>query len=193
MLTPQVTYSRVRDASALNNTFLYYYFQSRNFLDVLEQWAGAGSTRAYLGITGQRKLPILLLPIETQREIAATLGALDEKIELNRQTAATLEEMARALYRSWFVDFDPVRARAEARTPAHMDEVTAALFPDSFGEDGLPVGWRMSTIGEVAEIVGGSTPSTKQNDFWVGGEHAWATPRTFPAANKHSFSTWREK
>lgn len=124
-----------------------------------------------------RALPVPLLPLSEQVEIAATLGSLDDKIELNRKTAATLEEMARALYRSWFVDFDPVRARAEGRAPAHMDPATAALFPDSFGEEGLPVGWRMSTIGEVAEIVGGSTPSTKEDRFWTGGEHAWATPK----------------
>lgn len=124
-----------------------------------------------------RALPIPLLPLFEQEEIAATLGALDDKIELNRTTAATLEEMARALYRSWFVDFDPVRARAEGRPPAHMDPATAALFPDSFGEDGLPEGWTLTTVGEVADIVGGSTPSTKEDRFWLGGEHAWATPK----------------
>lgn len=84
---------------------------------------------------------------EDRREIAATLGALDDKIELNRETAATLEEMARALYRSWFVAFDPVWAKAEGRTPAHMDNATVALFPNSFGDDGLPVGWQNKTIG----------------------------------------------
>ena len=54
----------------------------------------------------------------------------------------TLEAMARALFRSWFVDFDPVHAKAEGRAPAHMDPATAALFPARFGEDGLPEGWR---------------------------------------------------
>ncbi|URX61888.1 restriction endonuclease subunit S [Luteibacter anthropi] len=169
MLTPQVTYYRVADDNALNNFFLYYYFQSRDFLDVLEQWAGAGSTRAYLGITGQKKLPIALPPIRTQNEIAAILGALDDKIELNRKTAATLEEMARALYRSWFVDFDPVRARAEGRAPAHMDAATAALFPDSFGEDGLPEGWGEVRLGALCSIKGGKQLTKEQ--FSNGGRY----------------------
>jgi type I restriction enzyme S subunit len=75
---------------------------------------------------------------------------LDDKIELNRRMNATLEEMARALFRAWFVDFDPVYARAAGEAPAHMPPETAALFPDSFGDDGLPMGWRMGTLGEVA-------------------------------------------
>jgi type I restriction enzyme S subunit len=91
--------------------------------------------------------------------------------------AATLEEMARALYRSWFVDFDPVKAKAEGLAPAFMDEATAALFPDRFGDDGLPEGWQATTIGDVAEIVGGATPSTKNPQYWDEGVHAWATPR----------------
>ncbi len=86
-------------------------------------------------------LKISLPPIKEQREIAEVLGALDDKIEVNRKTAAVLEEMARALFRSWFVDFDPVHAKAQGRSPAHMDPATAALFPDRFGEDGLPEGW----------------------------------------------------
>ena len=74
------------------------------------------------------------------------MGALDDKIELNRKTAATLEAMARALYRSWFVDFDPVHAKAEGRIPAHMPPETATLFPDRFGADGLPGGWEWRTF-----------------------------------------------
>lgn len=87
-----------------------------------------------------------------QEEIASILGALDDKIELNRRMAATLEEMARALYRSWFVDFDPVKAKAEGLAPAFMDEATAALFPDRFGDDGLPEGWKKGVLGELIEF-----------------------------------------
>jgi type I restriction enzyme S subunit len=109
--------------------------------------------------------------------IVEVLEKIEEKIELNRRMAATLEEMARALYRSWFVDFDPVKAKAEGLAPAFMDEATAALFPDRFGDDGLPEGWQATTIGDVAEIVGGATPSTKNPQYWDEGVHAWATPR----------------
>lgn len=96
-------------------------------------------------------MPLLLPPLPDQQSIAATLGVLDDKIELNCKTAATLGEMARALYRSWFVDFDPVGAKAAGRAPAHMDAATAALFPDSFGTDGLPAGWKTSPVGNLCD------------------------------------------
>lgn len=113
-------------------------------------------------------MPIRLPSITEQDEVLSVLGALDDKIELNRKTAATLEEMARALYRSWFGDFDPVRARAEGRAPAHMDPATAALFPDSFGEDGLPGGWTLQPFTDQIEILSGGTPKTSEPSFWDG-------------------------
>lgn len=94
-------------------------------------------------------IPTLLPPISEQRAIAETLGALDDKIELNRKTSATLEAMARALYRSWFVDFDPVHAKAEGHAPAHMDAPTAALFPNEFDSDGYPVGWHEGCLSDL--------------------------------------------
>jgi type I restriction enzyme, S subunit len=95
-----------------------------------------------------------LPPLPEQRAIARILGALDDKIELNRRQNTTLEELARAIFKSWFVDFDPVRARAEGRAPAAMDAATAALFPDSFEEiDGrkVPRGWQLARLDRVAE------------------------------------------
>ena len=94
-----------------------------------------------------------LPPLSEQREIASILGSLDDKIELNRKMATTLEAMARALYRSWFVDFDPVHARSQGLPPAHMDEATAALFPDRFGEDGLPEGWKIAPLSAMCDHV----------------------------------------
>ncbi|WP_413925488.1 restriction endonuclease subunit S [Candidatus Accumulibacter phosphatis] len=96
-----------------------------------------------------------LPPLAEQKAIAAVLGALDDKIELNRRMNATLEAMARALFQSWFVDFDPVRAKLDARPPAGLDSATAALFPEHFehGEDAmLPIGWRHAAIEEVCAI-----------------------------------------
>ncbi len=119
-----------------------------------------GSTQQALTIVNLKSLKVALPPLPEQREIAAILGALDDKIEVNRKTAAVLEEMARALYRSWFVDFDPVWAKAEGRPPAHMDAATAALFPDGFDDAGLPLGWQVSTIGDVARSAReGADPS----------------------------------
>jgi type I restriction enzyme S subunit len=125
-------------------------------------------------------LPVLLPPLPEQRAIAAILGALDDKIELNRRMNATLEAMARALFKSWFVDFDPVRAKMAGRAPAGMDTATAALFPAALQESELgpiPAGWRVATVGEVVECVGGSTPSTKEEKYWHPAIHAWATPK----------------
>jgi type I restriction enzyme S subunit len=89
-------------------------------------------------------------PLPEQKRIAHILGTLDDKIELNRRMCQTLEEMARALFKSWFVDFDPVRAKAEGRQPAGMDAATAALFPDSFVDSELglvPRGWETGSFG----------------------------------------------
>ena len=89
---------------------------------------------------------------ETSKGISSLLGALDERARLLRETNATLEAIARALFKSWFVDFDPVRAKAEGRQPEGMDAATAALFPDSFEESELglvPRGWRIAPLGSV--------------------------------------------
>ena len=156
--------------------FLYQYI-SPDYQRFLSSRTVHGATVDRLLLKDFPFFEFPLPPLPEQLEIACILGALDDKIELNRRMAATLEEMARALYRSWFVDFDPVKAKAEGLAPAFVDEATAALFPDRFGDDGLPEGWTSTTIGEVAEIVGGATPSTKAPEYWDGGVHAWATPR----------------
>ena len=91
-------------------------------------------------------------PLTEQKAIAAVLGALDDKIELNRRMNATLEAMARALFQSWFVDFDPVRAKLDGRPPAGHDPATAALFTDSFQDSPLgpiPHGWTAGKLGEI--------------------------------------------
>ncbi|MFN7290174.1 MAG: restriction endonuclease subunit S [Pirellula sp.] len=107
-----------------------------------------------------------LPPLAEQKAIAGVLGALDDKIELNRRMNGTLEAMARALFQSWFVDFDPVRAKLDGRIPTGLDQETAALFPSHFehGEYGLlPVGWCHSTIEELCNI--NSWTLSKKDDF----------------------------
>ena len=116
----------------------------------------AGAAQPILNKTEFGKVVIDFPSLTKQREIATTLGILDDKIELNRKMATTLEEMARLLYRSWFVDFDPVRARAEGRVPAHLDPATASLFPDSFSESGLPIGWDSRGLDQIAEFLNGA-------------------------------------
>ncbi len=131
--------------------FLYYLFLSsygRYLMStILRQVAVSGITG---GDLVELKIPIPPLP--EQRAIAHTLGTLDDKIELNRRMNATLETMARAIFKSWFVDFDPVRAKLDGRDTGLPSEV-AALFPDGFEDSELgkiPRGWRVGTIGEIA-------------------------------------------
>ena len=128
--------------------FVFWFFKSAMGKDEILQFASTvGTPGIGQPLTSLRAMTMPLPPLTEQREIASILGALDDKIELNRRMAATLEEMARALYRSWFVDFDPVKAKADGQMPAFMDEETAALFPDRFGDDGLPEGWARQAIG----------------------------------------------
>ena len=104
---------------------------------------------------------IHLYPIRTE----------DDKIEANRRMNETLEAMARTLFKSWFVDFDPVRARAEGRAPAGMDAETAALFPDGFEEQEgqmVPNGWCIGSFDETIELIGGGTPKTSVAEYWNG-------------------------
>jgi type I restriction enzyme S subunit len=121
------------------------------------------------GTSGRQRVPtnalhnliIKLPPLPIQRAIAHILGTLDDKIELNRQMNATLEAIARALFKSWFVDFDPVRAKAEGRQPAGMDAETAALFPDAFVDSELgkiPKGWKRGALNKIADITMGQSP-----------------------------------
>jgi len=144
--------------------YLLYAIQSPEVQHEISWSEGTGSTVSNVRIPVLKKLGIPLRPLSEQVEIATLLGALDHRITLLRETNATLEAIAQAIFKSWFVDFDPVRAKQEGRAPEGMDETTAALFPDSFEESELglvPRGWRVRAISEVAEIVKGKSYSSK--------------------------------
>lgn len=135
--------------------FLYYWLRGNK--SELERYA-AGTTFKELSGRSLSEIPILLPPEQEQRAIAHILGTLDDKIELNRRTNETLESIARALFKSWFIDFDPVRAKAEGRRPFGMDAETAALFPDEFEDSELgeiPKGWIVSRLGDFVKLEGG--------------------------------------
>lgn len=151
-VTNQQINSVIVDDRLFDPLFVYYNLFGRR--SQLREMA-AGAAQPILNKTEFGKVIIDFPSLEEQRDIAAILDALDDKIELNRRMAATLEEMARALYRSWFVDFDPVWAKAEGRTPAHMDESATALFPNSFGDDVLPVGWTSIRAHEAVNLIKG--------------------------------------
>jgi type I restriction enzyme S subunit len=143
------------DPKKCDSRFLLYSIQSDTVQHEIKVNEGTGSTVSNLRIPLLEALPIPYPPLAEQKAIAAVLGALDDKIELNRRMNATLEAMARALFQSWFVDLDPVRAKLDGGQPCGLDSGTAALFPASFDETSLghvPHGWNVKPLGEVIEL-----------------------------------------
>src|SRR5581483_6359611 len=135
--------------------FLLYAFLGPQFQDTLRARTIHGSTVDRLPLNEFDSFPIEVPSLEEQQRIAEILGSLDDKIEVNRRMNETLEAMARAIFKSWFVDFDPVRAKAEGRQPAGMDAATAALFPSAFEDSPLgkiPKGWNCKPLPEVVEL-----------------------------------------
>jgi len=136
----------------LHGRFLYYALQSEEVAHDLYSRA-TGTTAQGIRQTELRRVKIPLPTIDEQRAIAHILGTLDDKIELNRRMNETLEAMARALFKSWFVDFDPVRAKAEGRDPG-LPKPLADLFSDSFEDSVLgeiPKGWKVGRFGDVVK------------------------------------------
>lgn len=124
----------------------------REFYVQFKGVAGQTDMAEYVSLRDQRAMKITLPPLAEQKAIAAVLGALDDKIELNRRMNATLDAMARALFQSWFVDFDPVRANLDGTRGAGVDEATAKLFPAHLEDSPLgkvPVGWRVLKFADV--------------------------------------------
>jgi type I restriction enzyme S subunit len=139
------------DKQKLDGRFLFYALQSETVRNDLISRA-TGTTVTGIRQSELRKVAIPLPPLPEQKRIAGILGALDDKIELNRKMNETLEQMAMTLFKSWFVDFDPVHAKAAGRQPAGMDKATADLFPDSLVDSEMgkiPKGWRVGKLGDI--------------------------------------------
>ncbi|MDH1994064.1 restriction endonuclease subunit S [Aeromonas caviae] len=170
---------RLRPPESCDARFIAYALQTKSVKDWLLQ-NSTGSTMASLNQATIGRLPLALPTINEQNKIADTLEVFDDRIALLRETNATLEAIAQALFKSWFVDFDPVHAKARGESPQGMDDATAALFPDSFEQSELgmiPKGWKVEPIGDAVECVGGGTPNTKNTEFWEPEEFAWTTPK----------------
>jgi type I restriction enzyme, S subunit len=138
-----------------NPLFTYYFLKSLDLIPFDSGSAQPSLNRNYI-------YPIKIeVPRRNEQDaIASILGALDDKIELNRRMNETLEALARAIFKSWFVDFDPVRAKAEGGTPVGMDAATSAIFPNRFSVDGLPDGWQRAFLEDLTEVLGrGIAPS----------------------------------
>ena len=179
--SPQTTFWRTLNEGRLDRRYLHYFMRSSVFTDQWMARSNETDMAAYLSLTAQRQLSVAVPEINEQRAIASVLGPLDDKIEQNRRTARTLERLAQTIFQAWFVDFEPVKAKAAGATSfpsmpqAVFDALPACLVDSESGP--IPEGWAALPIDDVITVKGGGTPSTKNPDYWDGGVHCWATPR----------------
>jgi type I restriction enzyme S subunit len=184
--SPHLSYWRSRNPKVICGGFLRYWSRGSEFNAQLRGMSASTDMAPYLSLTDQRRLRITLPPISCQERIADILGSLDDKIDLNRRMNETLEAMARRLFKSWFVDFDPVHAKAALRREhpklsntdlsrralPNMAPEVAELFPDSFEDSTLgpiPKGWKATTVGEDFSLtMGQSPPGSTYNDIGEG-------------------------
>jgi type I restriction enzyme S subunit len=155
--SPHLSYWRSLDPNRITGGFLRYWCKGPEFAAQLSAMKASTDMAPYLSLVDQKRLEITLPPVGKQRAIALILGTLDDKIALNRQMNETLEAIARALFKSWFVDFDPVRAKLEGRDPG-LPKVLAELFPARLANSGLgeiPEGWTVETLADHFEAVKG--------------------------------------
>ncbi len=154
------------DPKKCDSRFLLYSIQSNAVQHEIKVNEGTGSTVSNLRIPLLEALPIFHPPLAEQKRIAHILGTLDDKIELNRRMNATLEAIAQALFKSWFVDFDPVRAKASGEAEESicqrlgLTSEVLALFPDRLVESELgeiPTGWEVAPLGNLIELAYGKT------------------------------------
>ena len=144
------------DPKKVDSRFLLYALQSPYIQNQFGWNEGTGSTVSNLRIPVLEALSVPTPALAVQREVAETLGAIDDRITLLRETNTTLEAIAQALFKSWFVDFDPVHAKMQGCAPEGMDEATSGLFPDSFEESELgavPTGWKIGVLSDIAKTV----------------------------------------
>ena len=168
----------------IDSRYLYYLMSSKKYRDEILSTA-TGSTVKHTAPNRIESFKFQLPPLSEQKRIAHILGSLDDKIELNRKMNETLEQMARAIFKSWFVDFDPVHAKAAGKKPFGMDDATAALFPDSFEESELgliPKGWRVKELGDLFEFAYGKPLKAEDRH-----------PGTFPVLGSNGIIGWHQE
>jgi type I restriction enzyme S subunit len=168
----------VQDFKGSDPRFISYFLTGLDYLAYSDKAAVPGLNRNHL----HQATVLFPRDVGEQRAIAHILGTLDDKIELNRRMSETLEAMARALFRSWFVDFDPVQARAEGRDPGLPHEL-ADLFParlvdSELGE--IPEGWEVKPLGHWVDTLSGGTPSKAEVKYWSGNV-PWISPKVMTA------------
>jgi type I restriction enzyme S subunit len=166
------------DGTKIFPPFLRWLVRGPDWWEQIRKFNNVGAVFDSLKCADVPQFELRVPPLPEQRAIAHILGALDDKIELNRRMNETLEAMARSLFKSWFVDFDPVRAKAEGRDPA-LPKHIADLFPSRLVDSELgeiPADWRIGPIVENARLMSGGTPKTDRSEYWDG-SIAWASAK----------------
>ncbi len=163
----------LRPRSEVSGRYLFYALRSPFVRHQIFWNEGTGSTVSNVRIPILKDLRIPR--IANEEHIGCLLGALDDKIELNRRMNETLEAMARSLFRDWFVDFGPTRAKMEGRDPYFAPDLWA-LFPDRLDEEGKPEGWQTGHLLTIARLISGGTPKTDVADYW-NGTIKWASAK----------------
>ncbi|MBS1723121.1 MAG: restriction endonuclease subunit S [Armatimonadetes bacterium] len=160
----------------IETRYLYYALSATNIRPFV-----TGAVQPKLSQGNMNRVPIPYPDRDGREAIVAALGSLDDKIEQNRRTSEALERLAQATFKAWFVDFEPVRAKATgAKSFPGMPPETFAALPTTFTSSPLgpiPEGWEVRSIGDLVTVKGGATPSTKEPDFWENGTHCWVTPK----------------
>jgi type I restriction enzyme S subunit len=156
------------DEKKANPNFVYFFFRSpAGRSEILKYASQVGTPGIGQPLSSLRQFKVPLPPMVVQDAIASLLGALEDKIELNRRMNHTLEAMARAVFKDWFVDFGPTRAKMEGRASYLAPEIWA-LFPDQLEDEGRPNGWQLTPLTTFFLIIGGGTPKTSVVDYWNG-------------------------
>jgi type I restriction enzyme S subunit len=173
--------------------YVWFTIRSKMWWDFVNS-VKTGSAQAGANAQVLGKYPISLPSLPIQNEIAKRLKTIDNKIDLNNQMNETLESIAKAIFKEWFIDFGPVRAKAEGRRPFGMDDETAALFPDSFEDSELgpiPKGWKVAKMKEIVNINRGSSPRPIQK--FIGNDIPWFKIADATAASSPFIFHTREK
>jgi len=186
----------------LDNTYLLYLLQTSEMQSQLKARA-TGTTVLGIKQSELRKIAVRTPPIQLQRSASKVLKTFDDRIALLRETNATLEAIAQALFKSWFVDFDPVRAKMEGRALEGMDEAIAALFPDGLEESELglvPRGWLAKPVGEMVEgIYDGphaTPPESDEGPIFLGIKNLTGTGLDFAEVrhiNEEHWAQWTRR
>ena len=146
--------------NVLDRLFLYYELQSPRFKGYIDRMS-TGSTIKHISLKTMRNYSFTFPSIKRQRQISSILKSIDDKIEVNRRINDNLEQQAQALFKSWFVDFEPFRDQPFVESELGM----------------IPQGWRVGTLNELGDIVGGSTPSKAKPEYYTNNGIAWLTPK----------------